>query len=81
MISNILWRDQARFFLKDKSESKLERDQDETESLGAFSLETKTRPRVSSFIGVQSNSFLFDGTLPSYNFLFDGTVLFKVEVV
>jgi hypothetical protein len=31
--------------------SKLKRDRDETESLGAFKLETETRPRVSSFPG------------------------------
>ena len=30
---------------------KLERDRDETESLGALSLETETRPRLSSFTG------------------------------
>ena len=31
---------------------KLERDRDETESLGALSLETETRPRLSSFTEV-----------------------------
>ena len=34
--------------------SKLERDRDETESLGAFSLETETRPRVSPISATHS---------------------------